>query len=62
MKLKFLNEIIEIVKQHITERKSKLQNELMIIESETYYWNELYNELMITESETYYWNEYFIIA
>ena len=34
----------------------------MIIESETYYWNELYNELMITESETYYWNEYFIIA
>ena len=34
----------------------------MIIESETYYWNELYNDLMITESETYYWNEYFIIA
>ena len=34
----------------------------MIVESETYYWNELYNELMITESETYYWNEYFIIA
>ena len=36
MNMKFLNEIIEI-KQHETERKSKLQNELIIIESKTYY-------------------------
>ena len=35
MNMKFLNEIIEIIKQHKTEGKSKLQNELMIIKSIT---------------------------
>ena len=36
MNLKFLNEIIEI-KQHETERKFKLYNDLIIIELKTYY-------------------------
>ena len=40
MNLKFLNEIIEI-KQHETERKSKLYNDLIIIELKTYYWKNM---------------------
>ena len=30
--------LLKMIKQHKTEGKSKLQNELIIIESKTYYW------------------------
>ena len=38
MNITFLNKLLKMIKQHKTEGKSKLQNELIIIESKTYYW------------------------
>ena len=38
MNVTFLNKLLKMIKQHKTEGKSKLQNELIIIESKTYYW------------------------
>ena len=36
MNITFLNKLLKMIKQHKTE--GKLQNELIIIESKTYYW------------------------
>ena len=38
MNITFLNKLLKMIKQHKTEGKSKLQNELIIIESKIYYW------------------------
>ena len=41
MDMKFLNDLLKLIKEHKTEGKSKLYNKLINITSKTHYWKNM---------------------